>query len=181
MMVPPIMWASSYLLLRLPSNHVATHLFKKKERTCCNTRTNLPLLFLFLGKVATTECKYMLLNMLKHKHTSDCLAVSYQETSTRKSLEAPYVRWMDDGSQHRTSAAMESGQLHRGSWAVPWFGVGVRVGFGLMQCCCQELLLMCNVWSGNGDMIRRWLDTNGVLSLLAALLILFQIWPLGLK
>jgi hypothetical protein len=52
-----------------------------------------------------------------------------------------------------------------------------------MQCCFQDLLLiaskLCIVWSGNGDLICRWLDTNGVLSLLAVLLILFQIWPLA--
>ena len=178
MVVSPIMCEHHHICYSVCQATMLPHIYlKKRERTCCNTRTNLPLLFCFLVNLLQQHVS-MLLNMLKHKHTSDYLAVYCQETSTRKSLEAPYVRWMDDGSQHRTSAAMESGQLHRGSWAVPWFGVGVRVGFGLMQCCCQELLLMCNVWSGNGDMIRRWLDTNGVLSLLAALLILFQIWPL---
>ena len=74
------------------------HIYLFLKRTCCNTRTNLPLLFCFLVNLLQQHVS-MLLNMLKHKHTSDYLAVYCQETSTRKSLEAPYVRWMDDGSR----------------------------------------------------------------------------------
>ena len=121
MVVSPIMCEHHHICYSVCEATMLPHIYlKKKERTCCNTRTNLPLLFLFLGKVATTACKYMLLNMLKHKHTSDCLAVSYQETSTRKSLEAPYVRWMDDGS--RLSSCATCGVV-----MVTWWSVDVWI------------------------------------------------------
>ena len=63
MMVSPIMWASSYLILYLPSNHVATLGRNSVFFVCVLFPFSFPL-FLFLSKpTSTTTCNYAFLNI----------------------------------------------------------------------------------------------------------------------
>lgn len=127
----PIMWALSYLILCLPSNHVAApHQDEIPLLFVCVLFSFTSPLILFLSKpTSTTACNYAFLNIHTYIHDqSDYAAVSFfhcvwilvrpcQGIGTRSRLMLQ-MTVLDTA----TSAAMESAQLRPGLGAVlPFF------------------------------------------------------------
>ena len=137
MTVSPIMWASSYLLLYLPSNHVATRGQNSLFFVCVLFSFSFPC-FVSQHTFYVPQCQ---LFVLKHI-CMWCLAVTYQETSEGKGWGSVL------------------GKARQRPWNLANFIVicelclvdlELELAKAQMQCCFHDLLLvafkLCNVWT----------------------------------